>query len=157
MMKTIDRCLIAENSATQIVRQSIIQLFTELGYQFRNRPETKLILVIEPTLETKISLTSNRLSGKTPSSLFRGGVRLILQQLMGKSQPQTIQPALEEQILMLDIGRKYYSLAKLKRLIRSLALFQFTHLQLHFSENEGFGIESLLHPEICSPNHLSQE
>lgn len=157
MMKTIDRCLIAENSATQIVRQNIIQLFTELGYQFRSRPETSLILAIEPTLETKISLTSNRLSGKTPSSLFQGGVRLILQQLMGKSQPQTIQPALEEQILMLDIGRKYYSLAKLKRLIRSLALFQFTHLQLHFSENEGFGIESLLHPEICSPNHLSQE
>lgn len=70
-MKTIDRCLIAENSDTQIVRQNIIQLFTELGYQFRSRPETSLILAIEPTLETKTSLTSNRLSGK-PQQLISG-------------------------------------------------------------------------------------
>ena len=38
-----------------------------------------------------------------------------------------------------------------------MACFQFTHLQLHFSENEGFRIESQQFPEIVSEEYLTKQ
>lgn len=45
-----------------------------------------------------------------------------------------------EKGLLVDIGRKYWSIAELKRLVLLLQEHKLTHLQLHLNENEGFEI-----------------
>ncbi|KAF9404526.1 hypothetical protein HW555_014292 [Spodoptera exigua] len=62
---------------------------------------------------------------------------------------------LKERILMLDIGRKYFSLEMLLQLIDQMAQYKFNYLQLHFSENEGFRIESHAYPELVSEQFLT--
>lgn len=61
-----------------------------------------------------------------------------------------------ERGLMLDIGRKFYSLATIKKIVDSMCLLEMNFLQLHFSENEGFRIESETFPEIVSERYLSK-
>ena len=43
---------------------------------------------------------------------------------------------------MIDNGRRYFSPAWIKREIRQLAYLKLNQLHLHFSDNEGFRIES---------------
>ena len=43
---------------------------------------------------------------------------------------------------MLDNGRRYFSPAWIKRRIRELAYLKLNQLHLHFSDNQGFRIES---------------
>ncbi|MGG5333193.1 family 20 glycosylhydrolase [Enterococcus sp. AZ163] len=155
-MEKIKCTLLAETKVTQEVQHRVTKLFVELGYYFVNDQENTFCLQIDSELGMKAKLESTRILGGNPAILFRGAVRVILSQLMENNWPEILQPQLEERIVMLDIGRKYYPLVELKRLVRSMALFQFTHLQLHFSENEGFGIESLRYPEIVSAEHLTQ-
>lgn len=62
----------------------------------------------------------------------------------------------EQRILMIDMARKYFSKEILLQFIDSMALAQFNYLQLHFSENEGFRIESEVAPEIVSDEHLTK-
>jgi hexosaminidase len=57
---------------------------------------------------------------------------------------------------MIDNGRRYFSPAWLKARIRELAYLKLNQLHLHFSDNEGFRIESESHPEIVSPQHLTK-
>ena len=45
-----------------------------------------------------------------------------------------------EKRLLVDIGRKYWSIAELKRLVLLLQEHKLTHLQLHLNENEGFAL-----------------
>lgn len=63
----------------------------------------------------------------------------------------------EQRILMIDIGRKYFSKDILFKFVESASLAQFNYLQLHFSENEGFRIESEAAPEIMSDNYLTKD
>lgn len=62
-----------------------------------------------------------------------------------------------ERGLMLDIGRKFYSLSTIKRIVDSMCLLEMNVLQLHFSENEGFRIESETFPEIVSEKYLTKK
>lgn len=62
----------------------------------------------------------------------------------------------EQRILMIDIARKYFPKEMLYQFIDSMSLAQFNYLQLHFSENEGFRIESEVAPEIVSDKHLTK-
>lgn len=62
----------------------------------------------------------------------------------------------EQRILMIDMGRKYFSKEVLCRFIDSMSLAQFNYLQLHFSENEGFRIESEVAPNIMSEDYLTK-
>ena len=64
---------------------------------------------------------------------------------------------MKERALMLDMGRKYYSKEWLLRLIDYLHELEMNTLQLHFSENEGFRIESKLYPHIVSADHHTQD
>lgn len=57
----------------------------------------------------------------------------------------------------LDIARKHYPLETLKAFVTQLSWLGFTELELHFSENEGFAIESTTHPDIASAEAHSQE
>ncbi|MGG5342933.1 family 20 glycosylhydrolase [Enterococcus sp. AZ192] len=66
-------------------------------------------------------------------------------------------PKISERIIMLDIGRKYFTPNFLRRLLEEMALFGFNYLQLHFSEDTGLGIESKKYPELNSKKTLSQK
>ena len=57
---------------------------------------------------------------------------------------------------MLDNGRRYFPPAWIKRQIRLMAYLKLNQLHLHFSDNQGFRIESEGHPEIVSSPHLTK-
>jgi N-acetyl-beta-hexosaminidase len=62
-----------------------------------------------------------------------------------------------EKGLLLDIARKDYTLEQLKRFIDLMARLEMNTLQLHFSDNEGCGIESKVVPEMNRAACLSQK
>ncbi|MGH8529711.1 MAG: family 20 glycosylhydrolase [Nevskiales bacterium] len=65
-------------------------------------------------------------------------------------------PRYPERGLMVDIGRMHFSVQWLSNHIRELAWLKLNYLHLHFSDNEGWRIESQTHPEIVSTPHLSK-
>lgn len=65
-------------------------------------------------------------------------------------------PRYPERGLMIDNGRRYFSPAWIKRRIRELAYLKLNQLHLHFSDNEGFRVESESHPEIVSRPYLTK-
>lgn len=67
------------------------------------------------------------------------------------------EPKIEERIVMIDCGRKYYDMGFFKKLIDCMSNLNMTHLQLHFSDNEGFRIDSKVYPEIVSKKYLTQD
>lgn len=65
-------------------------------------------------------------------------------------------PAYPERGLMLDAGRKYFSLSFLRKQIRELAYLKLNYLHLHLSDNLGFRLESATHPEVTSEQHYTK-
>ncbi|WP_320775211.1 glycoside hydrolase family 20 protein [Streptomyces sp. CRN 30] len=65
-------------------------------------------------------------------------------------------PAKERRGFMLDIARKHYSADWLKDRIREIGDLKYNELGLHFSDDQGFRIESSSHPEIVSSDHLTK-
>jgi hexosaminidase len=57
---------------------------------------------------------------------------------------------------MVDIGRKYFTPAWLEARVKELAGLKLNLLHLHFSDNEGFRVQSESHPEVVSPPALSK-
>lgn len=81
-------------------------------------------------------------------------IRLYLKKLpLGKTSVIFKQ---EQRILMIDLARKYFSKEVIFQFIDSMSLAQFNYLQLHFSENEGFRIESEIASDSVSKNHLTK-
>ncbi|MEG3630901.1 glycoside hydrolase family 20 protein [Streptomyces sp. C6-003] len=66
------------------------------------------------------------------------------------------EPAKPRRGLMLDIARKHYSADWIKDRIRELGDLKFNELGLHFSDDQGFRIESESHPEVVSREHLTK-
>lgn len=69
----------------------------------------------------------------------------------------TFIPIQKERALMLDIGRKFYDKQWICNTIDLLASLKMNTLQLHFSENEGFRIESSSFPKIVSTEYLTKK
>lgn len=65
-------------------------------------------------------------------------------------------PAYPERSLMVDMGRKYFSIHWLEQHIRELAYLKYNYFHFHLSDNYGFRLESERHPEIVSPEHYSK-
>jgi hexosaminidase len=65
-------------------------------------------------------------------------------------------PRYPERGLMVDIGRKHFTPEWLAARIRDVAYLKMNRLHLHFSENQGWRIESERHPEIVSSEHLTK-
>jgi hexosaminidase len=65
-------------------------------------------------------------------------------------------PRFAERGLMIDNGRRYYSPAWIKGRIRELAYLKLNQLHLHFSDNQGFRIESESHPEVVTRRSLTK-
>lgn len=65
-------------------------------------------------------------------------------------------PAVAERGLHLDAARKHYPVEWMLRLLPALADVGINVLQWHFSENEGFRLESEAFPEIVSDEHITR-
>ncbi|MBG0852999.1 family 20 glycosylhydrolase [Streptomyces spinoverrucosus] len=65
-------------------------------------------------------------------------------------------PAKERRGLMLDIARKHFTADWIEDRVRELGDLKFNELGLHFSDDQGFRIESDSHPEIVSQQHLTK-
>ena len=102
---------------------------------------------------------SVRIEARTAAGAFYG-TRSVLQLLRRGSKIPAGQardwPRYPERGLMIDNGRRYFSPAWIKRRIEQLAYLKLNQLHLHFSDNEGFRIESESHPEIVSGRHLTK-
>jgi hexosaminidase len=95
----------------------------------------------------------------TTAGLFYG-TRTVLQLLRGgRALPAGTArdwPRYPERGLMIDNGRRYFTPGWIKREIELLADLKLNQLHLHFSDNEGFRIESDAHPEVVSQRHLTK-
>lgn len=100
------------------------------------------------------------ITGSSDTGVFYG-TRTILQSLAssGGAQAATVldEPAKPERSLHVDAARKYYSPQWFEQVIRDMASIKLNQLQYHFSENEGFRLESKSHPEIVSDEYLTQD
>lgn len=144
---------------TKEVAEAVCQLLEETNVDL-SVLEKPIILEIDAELnqDVRVDSTACRIVGRTSQELFHGVTAyLLLASAKEIAHPVAHTAKIDERCVMIDIGRKFYSLNALKALIRSMAWFQFTHLQLHFSENEGFRIESDLFPEIVSEEHLKKK
>lgn len=99
-------------------------------------------------------------TARTETGVFNG-TRTILQLLhqnyavpQGSAVDWPVQP---ERGLMVDDGRKFFTLDWLENQVRELAYLKLNVLHLHLSDNLGYRIESATHPEIVSPDHLSKQ
>lgn len=61
-----------------------------------------------------------------------------------------------ERGLMVDVGRKYFTLDWLRQEIREMAHLKMNYLHLHLSDDKGFRIESTTHPEVVSAQRYSK-
>lgn len=85
-----------------------------------------------------------------------------LLQLMAQGQSIAAGEALDwprypERGLMVDLGRKHFTMEWLRAHLRELAWLKMNYLHLHLSDDLGFRIESESHPEIVSEPHLSKQ
>lgn len=99
------------------------------------------------------------ITATTAAGVFYG-TRTLLQclALSGGVQACTVldEPAKPVRGLHVDAGRKYFSPQWLKERLREMAWLRLNELQLHFSDNAGFRLESRSHPEVVSAQHLTQ-
>ncbi|MBZ4320902.1 beta-N-acetylhexosaminidase [Streptomyces huiliensis] len=58
--------------------------------------------------------------------------------------------------LQLDTARKHFTAEWIEARLREMADLKLNQLGLHFSDDQGFRIESASHPEIVSPEHLTK-
>lgn len=136
-------------------QQRAAVFFEEIGWQSAKDPLPKI--VVDPQLDADFRFENQTISVSSPEHAFYALTKYGRDQATGQLAQKSYLAARKERCLMIDIGRKFYSLADLKAIIRSMACFQFTHLQLHFSENEGFRIESQQFPEIVSEEYLTKQ
>jgi hexosaminidase len=59
--------------------------------------------------------------------------------------------------LMVDNGRKYFTVAWLEAHVRELAYLKLNYFHLHVSDDQGFRLDSAVHPEIVSAERYTHE
>ena len=102
---------------------------------------------------------SVRISGPGDAGVFYGTRTLKQEVHGGGTAPEGVvrdQPAKPRRGFMLDIARKPFTAGWIEDRIRELGDLKFNELGLHFSDDQGFRIESDTHPEIVSRDHLTK-
>jgi hexosaminidase len=66
-------------------------------------------------------------------------------------------PDYPERAFMVDNGRKYFSVEWMENQIKELSYIKMNYFHWHISDNQGFRIESVSHPEIVSNQHYSRQ
>jgi hexosaminidase len=98
-----------------------------------------------------------RIVAGTPAGAFYGG-RTVLQLADDGPVPYgraADSPRYPERALMLDNGRAFFSRPWLAERIRELGRLKLNRFHLHFSDDQGFRIESRSHPEVVTPPALT--
>lgn len=108
----------------------------------------------------KVAITDSvTITGPTDTGVFNG-TRTVLQALQraGGLEQGTVTdwPTLKVRQLHVDGARKYYSMDFWREELRQMAYMKMNTLEYHFSENEGFRLESSSHPEIVSEQHITK-
>lgn len=94
------------------------------------------------------------------------GCRYLIKELLrtGSVSEAEDAPHVAERAVSLDNGRKYFTVAWIKELIREMSWANMNALVLHFSEDMGLGIESRLYPwlngrdgRLCVQANVSEE
>lgn len=100
------------------------------------------------------------LTAETPAGAFYGTVTLA-QAVRGQGgiAQGTVEdrPDRPQRGLSLDIARKHFDAEWIEQRLREMAGLKLNQLQLHFSDDQGFRIESESHPEVVSEDHLSKD
>ncbi|MFJ9565461.1 glycoside hydrolase family 20 protein [Streptomyces fuscichromogenes] len=102
---------------------------------------------------------SVRISGPGDAGVFYGTRTLKQEVHGGGTAPEGVvrdQPAKPQRGFMLDIARKPFTADWIESRIRELGDLKYNQLGLHFSDDQGFRIESDTHPEIVSRDHLAK-
>jgi hexosaminidase len=100
------------------------------------------------------------IAAHTSAGVFYGGRTLLELRRLGAAIPRGRArdfPRYSERGLMIDDGRVFFSRAWLERRIRALSDLKLNLLHLHFSDDQGFRIESKSHPEVVTKPALSQD
>jgi hexosaminidase len=99
------------------------------------------------------------ISGPADAGVFYGTRTLKQEVHGGGTAPEGVvndMPAKPRRGFMLDIARKPFTAGWIEDRIRELGDLKFNELGLHFSDDQGFRIQSDTHPEIVSRDHLSK-
>ncbi|WP_315584216.1 glycoside hydrolase family 20 protein [Actinomyces viscosus] len=135
-----------------------------------DQQEGRILLVVEPHTpdrealgaegyEMEVTTEQVTITAATAAGVFYG-TRTLLQCLAGEGRVEAGVvrdfPARPVRGLHLDAARKHFTLDWLLDRVREMSWVKLNELQLHFSENEGFRLESRRHPEVVSAAHLSQ-
>ncbi|MEV7088884.1 glycoside hydrolase family 20 protein [Streptomyces sp. NPDC093085] len=100
-----------------------------------------------------------RITGPDQAGVFYGTRTLKQAVRADGAMPEGVvrdAPARPQRGLNLDIARKYYTPGWIEDRLREMADLKLNQLGLHFSDDQGFRIESTTHPEIVSPEHLTK-
>lgn len=124
------------------------------------RNAADILLKVDPTLPKdayRLKIGDNvSIEASSASGLFYGG-RSILQALkQSRELPRgqvLDQPGQGMRGGMIDAGRKYWSPAYLKNLIRNMSYLKLNMLNLHLVESEGFRLNSPKFPGLADPNN----
>ncbi|MEV0603385.1 glycoside hydrolase family 20 protein [Streptomyces sp. NPDC050315] len=105
--------------------------------------------------DTRLTLTA-----PTDTGIFNA-TRTVVQSVRasGGVPEGTVQdrPDRAQRGLLVDTARKHFSADWLEKRIREMADLKLNQLQLHFSDDQAFRIESSSHPEIVSKDHLTKD
>ncbi|MER7946114.1 glycoside hydrolase family 20 protein [Streptomyces sp. NPDC096079] len=100
-----------------------------------------------------------RIAGPDEAGVFYG-TRTLKQSVKATgAMPEgtvTDRPAKPQRGLNVDIARKPFTAAWLEDRIREMGDLKLNQLGLHFSDDQGFRIESESHPEVVSAQHLTK-
>ncbi|MFD9935007.1 glycoside hydrolase family 20 protein [Streptomyces massasporeus] len=99
------------------------------------------------------------IDGPTDAGVFYGTRTLKQETQDGGTAPEGVvkdAPAKAQRGFMLDIARKYFTADWIEDRVRELGDLKFNQLGLHFSDDQGFRIESDTQPDIVSQPHLTK-
>lgn len=99
-----------------------------------------------------------RIAAPAEAGVFYG-TRTLKQEVRGGTAPEGVvrdEPAKPQRGFMLDIARKHFTAGWIEDRIRELGDLKYNQLGLHFSDDQGFRIESTSHPEVVSEQHLTK-
>ncbi|WP_079189137.1 beta-N-acetylhexosaminidase [Streptomyces kebangsaanensis] len=99
------------------------------------------------------------IKGPADAGVFYGTRTLKQEVHGGGTAPEGVvndMPAKPRRGFMLDIARKPFTAGWIEDRVRELGDLKFNELGLHFSDDQGFRIQSDTHPEIVSRDHLTK-
>ncbi|MET7690163.1 glycoside hydrolase family 20 protein [Streptomyces sp. NPDC005483] len=99
------------------------------------------------------------ISGPSDAGVFYGTRTLKQEVHGGGTAPEGVvrdEPAKPVRGFSLDIARKNFTAGWIEDRVRELGDLKYNELQLHFSDDQAFRIESDSHPEIVSARHLTK-